>query len=199
MDTDNKYKTLSAPAIGEFKDRGSKFLSFAYPVKSVDEIKVHVKTLKSEHPKAVHHCVAWRLGYDGSQHRASDDGEPAGSAGRPMLGAIDSAGLTNVLVVVVRYFGGTLLGVPGLIHAYRHVTELAINSVPLTEHWIEKDVAIECDYANMGEVLYVLRKHEASIHEQDMQLFCTIHAGIPLHTLGSCLQKLSEIRGVSCR
>ena len=93
-----------------------------------------------------------------------------------------------MLVVVVRYFGGTLLGVPGLIHAYRHVSELAIAAVPITEHWIEKDVTVECDYANMGEVLYQLKSHEASIHQQDLQLFCTIRAGIPLHMLASCLK-----------
>jgi uncharacterized YigZ family protein len=199
METANKYRTISSPAIAEFKDRGSRFLAFVFPVRTADEIKAHVKALKAEHPKAAHHCVAWRLGYDGSQYRAGDDGEPSGSAGRPMLGALDSAGLTNVLVVVVRYFGGTLLGVPGLIHAYRHVTELALSNTALVDHWIEKEVSVECDYATMGEVLYLLRKHEASIYKQDMQLFCTIQAGIPLHTLESCLQKLSEIRGVTCR
>lgn len=194
-----KYKTIATPVTAEFRDRGSKFLAFAYPVKNLEEIKAHHKALKAEHPKAVHHCLAYRLGYDGTQFRASDDGEPSGSAGRPMLGAIDRTGLTNVMVVVVRYFGGTLLGVPGLIHAYGGVTDEALQQATIVEHWIEKEVTVECDYANLGEVLHVLRRHEASIIHQDLQLFCTINAGIPIHTLESCLKLLSELRGVTVR
>ena len=107
---EHKYSTISAPATGDFRDRGSKFLAYAYPVSTIEAIKEKIQALKKEHPKAVHHCVAWRLGTDGTQYRANDDGEPSGSAGKPMLGQIDSLGLTNVLVVVVRYFGGTQIG-----------------------------------------------------------------------------------------
>ena len=109
------YSTIDIPAIAEFKDRGSKFLAYSYPVNSVDTCKKIIAGLKKEHPKAVHFCVAYRIGVEGNIFRASDDGEPAGSAGRPILGQIDSKELTNIMVVVVRYFGGTLLGVPGLI------------------------------------------------------------------------------------
>ena len=112
------YYTIAQPVVTEFKDRGSRFLAYAYPLASVDDFKAKMKLLKEEHPKAVHHCFAYRLGVDGNTFRVSDDGEPSGSAGRPILGQIDSKQLCNVLVVVVRYFGGTLLGVPGLINAY---------------------------------------------------------------------------------
>ena len=199
MATPIKYKTIAAPTVAEFRDRGSKFLAFAYPVRSVDEVKTLVKALKAEHPKAAHHCIAYRLGHDGTQYRASDDGEPSGSAGRPMLGAIDSAGLTNVLVVVVRYFGGTLLGIPGLIHAYSSVTFAALDAAVMSEHWVEKVFTIECDYATMSEVLHILRRHEATIQHQDLQIFCIIRAGIPLHLADTCISRLSELRGVSVK
>lgn len=191
------FKTLSAPATAELRDRGSRFLAFAYPTRSLEEIKVRIKELKATHPKAAHHCVAYRLGHDGNQYRAGDDGEPSGSAGRPMLGAIDSAGLTNVLIVVVRYFGGTLLGVPGLIQAYGSVAKDALAAIPASVHFVEQAYSIECDYANMGEVLHLLRKAEATVRHQDLQLFCTILAGIPVHHTAACVQQLSELRGVA--
>lgn len=195
----HKYKTITAPSVAEFRDRGSRFLAFAYPAKTIDEIRGLHKALKAQHPKAAHHCVAYRLGHDSSQYRASDDGEPSGSAGRPILGAIDSAGLTNVLVVVVRYFGGTLLGVPGLIHAYGSVAADALASADFSERWVERVLSIECDYSNLGEVLHILRRHEASVLHQDLQLFCTITSGIPIHLADRCIAQLSELRGVSLK
>ena len=191
-----KYKTIAGPAYAEFRDRGSKFLAYAYPITTLQDVKDTLQALKKEHPKAVHHCLAFRLGTDGTQYRASDDGEPSGSAGKPMLGQIDSAGLTNVLVVVVRYFGGTLLGVPGLINAYKTATADALASVGTTEKWMEAQYEISFDYPVMGEVLYLLKQGEATIYKQDLQLFCLIHAGLPLKFKDACLQKLSEIRGV---
>src|SRR5690242_1989774 len=133
MDELYKYRTLAANTTGEFKDRGSKFLAYAYPIQTTKDVKEHIQALKKEHPKAVHYCYAYRIGTDGKEFRANDDGEPSGSAGRPILGQIDSSGLTNVLVVVVRYFGGTLLGVPGLINAYKTATMEALAKVPITE------------------------------------------------------------------
>jgi putative IMPACT (imprinted ancient) family translation regulator len=108
------YNTIEQTAMAEFKDRGSKFIAYAYPAQTIDHCKKFVAQLKKEHPKAVHHCFAYRLGVDGVTFRVSDDGEPSGTAGRPILGQIDSKELTNILVVVVRYFGGSLLGVPSL-------------------------------------------------------------------------------------
>jgi len=162
----------------------------------VQEVKIHLQALKKEHPKAVHYCYAYRIGTDGLEFRANDDGEPSGSAGRPILGQIDSAGLTNVLVVVVRYFGGTLLGVPGLINAYKTTTTEALQKAEVTQKWIEDVVHISFDYPVMGEVMYLLRQSEATIYSQELQLFCNVKAGIPRVHSAAYLQKLSELRGV---
>ena len=175
----NKYTTIASEGTGDFRDRGSKFLAYSYPVSSPAEVKEKLQALKKEHPKAVHHCYAYRIGTDGTQYRAVDDGEPSGSAGKPILGQIDSLGLINVLVVVVRYFGGTLLGVPGLINAYKTATTRSLENIPKTEKWIGNIVDINFDYPAMGEVLYLLKQAEATIYKQDLQLFCEIRAGIP--------------------
>lgn len=194
-----KYKTLAAATTAEFKDRGSKFLAYACPVASAQDVKDRLQALKKEHPKAVHHCYAFRIGTDGVLYRAVDDGEPSGSAGRPILGQIDSAGLVNVLVVVVRYFGGTLLGVPGLINAYKTATAEALSGAPVTEKWIEEIVELSFDYPVMGEVMYLLRQSEATIYMQDLQLFCLVKAGIPKIHAAGYVQQLSDIRGVTVK
>jgi uncharacterized YigZ family protein len=195
----NKYTTIAASGTGDFRDRGSKFLAYSYPVVSIAEIKEKLQLLKKEHPKAVHHCYAYRLGTDGLQFRANDDGEPSGSAGKPILGQIDSMGLTNILVVVVRYFGGTLLGVPGLINAYKTATAQALENMPKTEKWVEDVFDIEFDYPAMGEVLYLLKQCEATIYKQDLQLFCAVTAGIPRVHSDAYVKRLSEIRGVKIK
>ena len=191
-----KFLTIATEGRGDFRDRGSKFLAYAYPVNNTDDVKEKIQALKKEHPKAVHHCYAYRLGTDGLQYRANDDGEPSGSAGKPILGQIDSAGLTNVLVVVVRYFGGTLLGVPGLINAYKTAATEALASAAKTEKWIEQIVDIQFDYPVMGEVLHLLKSAEASLYRQDLQLFCVITAGIPVTYYDNCAARLQEIRGL---
>ena len=192
----DRYRTIEGATTGDFRDRGSKFHAFAYPVRTAEDVKAQIAQLKKAHPKAVHHCFAYRLGTDGTQFRANDDGEPSGSAGRPILGQIDSAGLTNVLVVVVRYFGGTLLGVPGLIHAYKTVTAAALDQAVVVEKWIEELVELEFDYPVMGEVMYLLRQAEANIYHQELQLFCVVKAGIPRVHSKQYLERLSELRGV---
>ncbi len=193
----NKYITISGTGTGDFRDRGSKFLAFAYPVQTPQDVKDHLQALKKEHPKANHHCYAYRIGTDGTQYRANDDGEPSGSAGKPILGQIDSLGLTNTLVVVVRYFGGSLLGVPGLINAYKTATAQALEQLPRVEKWIEEVYDITFDYPVMGDVLYVLKQCEATIYKQDLQLFCVVKAGIPRVNSQVYVEKLSEIRGVA--
>ncbi len=199
MPEPRQYQSLAGPSTAEFRDRGSRFLAFAFPVESLDVIKAQRKELRAAHPKAVHHCLAYRLGHDGTQFRASDDGEPSGSAGRPMLGAIDRAGLTNVMVVVVRYFGGTLLGIPGLIHAYGTVTDDALKSAEKVSRWVQELLTIECNYPQLGEVLHLLRQHEAEIRQQDLQLFCTIEAGVPVHLIEACTAKLQALPGLRLR
>ncbi|MBE2290610.1 MAG: YigZ family protein [Chitinophagaceae bacterium] len=195
----DKYTTILKESTADFRDRGSKFLAYAYPVQTLAQIKDRIIRLKKEHPKAVHHCLAWRLGTDGTQYRANDDGEPAGSAGKPILGQIDSMGLTNVLVVVVRYFGGTLLGVPGLINAYRTATADALAQCSKVEKWIEQLYEIEFDYPSMGEVLYILKQNEATIYKQELQLFCLIKTGIPVIHEEACTGKLTQIRGIKLK
>jgi uncharacterized YigZ family protein len=194
-----KFKTIAYNGTGDFRDRGSKFLAYAYPVDTSAQIKGYIQSLKKEHPKAAHHCVGWRLGIDGAQYRAADDGEPAGSAGKPILGQIDSMGLTNCLVVVVRYFGGTLLGVPGLINAYKTATALALEPLTTIERWVESVYEVTFDYPVMGEILYLLKQSEATIHRQELQLFCTVIAGIPNIYVQQCVAKLIEVRGVQVK
>lgn len=199
MTTALKYKTIAAAADVEFRDRGSRFIAYAHPVQHIDEAKSLIKSIKAAHPKANHHCVAYRIGHDGATFRASDDGEPSGSAGRPMLGAIDSVGLTNVLIVVVRYFGGTLLGVPGLIYAYGTTAAASLKKAGVLEAWVEKNLEIECDYATMSEVLRAIRTADGRVLHQDLQLFCIIRAAIPIHLADECAHNLSELRGVTVK
>jgi uncharacterized YigZ family protein len=191
------YYTIEQPSMAEFKDRGSKFFAFAYPAKDIDSCKKILAQLKKEHAKAVHHCLAYRLGVDGSTFRVSDDGEPAGSAGRPILGQIDSKGLTNVLVVVVRYFGGTLLGIPGLINAYKTATALALQLSPIIKKPIEIAYELNFDYHQMNEVMMLVKQYNCSLVEQTAQLFIQLQIGIPKNRLDEVLEKLGALREVS--
>jgi uncharacterized YigZ family protein len=191
------YYTIEQPSMAEFKDRGSKFFAFAYPAKDIDSCKKILAQLKKEHSKAVHHCLAYRLGVDGSTFRVSDDGEPAGSAGRPILGQIDSKGLTNVLVVVVRYFGGTLLGIPGLINAYKTTTALALQLSPIIKKPIEIAYELNFDYHQMNEVMLLVKQYNCSVVEQSAQLFIQLQIGIPKNRLDEVLEKLGALRAVS--
>ena len=191
------YYTIEKPSMAEFKDRGSKFFAFAYPAKDIDSCKKILAQLKKEHGKAVHHCLAYRLGVDGSTFRVSDDGEPAGSAGRPILGQIDSKGLTNVLVVVVRYFGGTLLGIPGLINAYKTATALALQLSPIIKKPIEIAYELNFDYHQMNEVMMLVKQYNCSVVEQTAQLFIQLQIGIPKNRLDEVLEKLGTLREVS--
>ncbi len=193
------YYTIEQSSMAEFKDRGSKFLAFAYPAKDIDTCKKLLAQLKKEHGKAVHHCLAYRLGVDGSTFRVSDDGEPAGSAGRPILGQIDSKGLTNVFVVVVRYFGGTLLGIPGLINAYKTATALALQLSPIIKKPIEIPYELNFDYHQMNEVMMLVKQYNCSVVEQTAQLFIQLHIGIPKNRLDEVLEKLGALRDVTIK
>ena len=163
----DSYRTIAAPAEGEFKDRGSKFLAYAWPVRSEEEALAHLEWLRKEHFKARHHCFAWRLAPDGSRFRANDDGEPSGTAGRPILGQIDSFGLTDVVVVVVRYFGGTLLGTSGLIQAYREATAEALRAAQVVEKIVCDTFRFDFDYALMPDVMNAVKKLDLHIVHQD--------------------------------
>ncbi|RAJ87856.1 putative YigZ family protein [Chitinophaga dinghuensis] len=193
------YFTIDKNAVAEFKDRGSKFLAYAYPVKSAEDVKTCLLEIKKEHPKATHHCYAYRLGTDGLQYRANDDGEPSGSAGKPILGQIDSKQLTDVLVVVVRYFGGTLLGVPGLINAYKLSTAMVLQLVPVIQKNVEKRYHLSFDYTIMNDVMMVVKQHNVTVLAQEMQLFCSMDIGIPKSQEELCLLKLQDIRGLEVK
>ncbi len=187
------YFTIEAPSNEEFKDRGSRFIAYAFPIQSAEDFKKHLQQLKNEHPKAVHHCFAYRLGLDGNLFRVSDDGEPSGTAGKPILNQIDSMKLTNVLVIVVRYFGGTLLGVPGLIKAYKMATSLALQTTPIVQKTVEVLYKLQFDYTQMNEVMMVIKQFNCSILQQEIQLFCTLQIGIPVTRLNDVLYKFSEM------
>ena len=190
------YKTVIQTGVSEFRDRGSKFLGFVFPMNAASELKTYLQPLKEQHPKAVHHCFAYRMGTDGTQFRANDDGEPSGSAGKPILGQIDSLGLTNILVVVVRYFGGTLLGVPGLINAYKTAAAEALAQCTIVVKPIEALYKLSFDYTIMNEVITVLKKFDAQIFKQQMELFCVYEVGIPLINEQEALDRLQAIYGL---
>ena len=192
------YLTLSTPTEAEFKDKGSRFLAFAYPVQTVEEVKRQLEALREAHHKARHWCYAYRLGTDGNRFRANDDGEPSGSAGRPILGQIDSAELTDVLVVVVRYFGGTLLGVPGLIHAYKTAAAEALKSAAVVEKNIEKTVWLRCEYPHLNEAIRIARQHQAEVVEQDLQLDCRLRIRVPLAHYAACMVAWQQTRMMDC-
>ena len=193
------YKTIDQPAVAEYKDRGSKFLAFANPIVTADDFKKQLFLLKKEHPKAAHHCFAYRIGTDGNSFRVSDDGEPAGSAGNPMLGQIDSKEVTNIAVIVVRYFGGSLLGVPGLINAYKTVTSLVLQVTPIVQKQIEATYIIHFDYTQMNDVMMVLKQCNCTVITQEMQLFCNITTGIPKSRLTEVLYRLKELQNVDTK
>lgn len=189
----NVYYTIEKKSVAEFKDRGSKFLAYAFPVKNTDQVKECLQEVKKEHPKATHHCYAYRLGTDGTQFRAVDDGEPAGSAGKPILGQIDSKQLTDVLVVVVRYFGGTLLGVPGLINAYKMSGAMSLQLIPAVQKNVEARFLLIFDYTILNEVMMVVKQNNCTVHKQDIQLFCSMEIGIPKASLDLTLLRLRDI------
>ena len=195
----NHYSTVERPAYAEYKDRGSSFLAYVFPIQAVEDFKKRLKELKEEHPKAAHHCFAYRLGLDGNNYRAGDDGEPSGTAGKPILGQIDSKGLTNIAVVVVRYFGGTLLGVPGLINAYKTATTLALQLTPITQRPVLERYELNYDYTLMNEIMMVVKRFGCTVIENEMQLFCRMLIGIPKDVLQTCLNKLQDIHGVDVR
>ncbi len=172
------YHTLAAPSTGEFKDRGSKFIAYAWPVRNEAEALQHLESLRKEHFKARHHCFAWRLDPDGSRFRSNDDGEPSGTAGRPILGQIDSFSLTYVAVMVVRYFGGTLLGTSGLIHAYREAAAEALRNAEIIECLVKDFFLLDFDYALMPDVMNAVKKLELGVLRQNFEEHGQIEIGI---------------------
>jgi uncharacterized YigZ family protein len=190
------YNTIEKPSIAEFKDRGSKFIAYAFPVNDKSDCKEKLAIIKKEHPKATHHCFAYRLGIDGMSYRVSDDGEPSGSAGRPILGQIDSRQVTNTMIIVVRYFGGTLLGVPGLINAYKTAAALSLQVIPAVQKPVLTYYRVQFDYTQMNEVMIIIKQFDCVVIQQDMNLFCSLQIGIPKGRLEETLFKLKDKKGI---
>ncbi len=196
MSSMTHYKTIEKPTYAEYKDRGSSFLASAFPIQTVEDFKKRLKELKEEHLKAAHHCFAYRIGMDGNNFRSTDDGEPSGSAGKPILGQIDSKELTNVAIVVVRYFGGTLLGVPGLINAYKTASSFALQLTPLIEKPVLINYELQFDYTLMNEVMMLIKRFKCIVIKNEAQLFCRMQVGVPKEKLDLCLEKFNELHGV---
>ena len=191
----DSYKSIPRPAEGLFKDNGSRFISFAYPVETEEEVKDIVNDLKKKYHDARHHCYAYRLGYLGDRFRANDDGEPSSSAGRPILGQIDSRQLSDTLVVVVRYFGGIKLGIPGLIRAYKTSTAQALDNAGTVEKVAGNWHRISFGYAEMNRVMKVLKDMDLRQKDQDFGAECSLKAWVRLSSEQDFLQRLSGIEG----
>ncbi len=172
------YKTIAKPESGEFKDKGSKFYAFAHPINNGSDVAIILEKLRKEHIKARHFCYAWRLGVSGDAFRANDGGEPSGTAGKPILGQIDSFGVTNIVIFVVRYFGGTLLGTSGLIQAYREAAKMALTAAIIIEKFIEDIITLKFDYAVMPQVMQAVKKENIVITKQIFVNDCKIQFNI---------------------
>ena len=187
------YFTIEQTSTAEYKDRGSKFLAFVFPMSESDEIKKVLMEVKKNHPKAVHHCFAYRLGIDGNQFRVNDDGEPSGSAGKPILGQIDSKKLTNLGLIVTRYFGGTLLGVPGLINAYKTAAALCLQTIPIVQKPVLVKYQLEFDYNAQNEVMQIIKQCQCQIIKSEINLFSVITIGVPKSRENELVFRMKDI------
>jgi uncharacterized YigZ family protein len=189
------YKSIAAPSDGLYKELGSRFIASAWPVETEEEVKAVVDGLKKKYHDARHHCYAYRLGLDGGRFRANDDGEPSGSAGRPILGQIDSAGLSDVLVVVVRYFGGIKLGIPGLIRAYKSATADALTQAQGVEKVAGEHWCLDFDYLSMNAVMKAVKDLGLPQKDQQFGERCTMTVRVRLSSTEDFLARMSDING----
>lgn len=190
------YKIIKNPTEGIFKDRGSKFISKIFPVESEDDIKAALEQVKSEYYDARHHCYSWILGPDKSAYRINDDGEPSGSAGKPIHGQLLSHDLTNILAVVVRYFGGTKLGIPGLINAYREATKDALNQAEILELTVDEEFWIQYEYPLMDVAMRVLKEHDLNIIETKFELNCRVKFSVRKSKSDQIIELIDSIYGI---
>lgn len=168
------FRTIEAPAEGIYKEKGSRFLAFAYPIHQEDHLKDHLGILKKEYHDARHHCYAWRLGPDKKRYRVNDDGEPSGTAGKPIYGQILSRDLTDILLVVVRYFGGTKLGVSGLIRAYRSAASQALDQSRIIECKVKDRLRLEFSYGKINTVMKMVKDNHLDIEDQQFDMECSL-------------------------
>ena len=189
-------KTISKPSEGIFRDRGSKFIGYAYPVKSDTEVKKLIADLRTAHAKARHFCWAFRFSPDRSLFRLNDDGEPSGTAGRPILNSLLSADLTDVLVVVVRYFGGTLLGVPGLINAYKTAAQEAISAADIVQKTVNDIYKLSFGYLSMNEVMRIIKEESLQVSHEIFDNDCSMEISVPKSQLNLVINKLEKVEGL---
>lgn len=191
----DSFNSIAEISEGLFKDNGSRFIAKAYPVETEEQVKAIVASLKKEYYDARHHCYAYRLGYKGDKFRANDDGEPSSTAGRPILGQIDSRELSDVLVVVIRYFGGIKLGVPGLIRAYKSSTADALDSAKVVEKIATRDFRVNFQYLNMNDVMKMFKEMSLVIKNQVFDLNCTIDTAVRLAQVDDFIKHVDDIEG----
>ncbi|MDQ0639158.1 putative YigZ family protein [Pedobacter sp. W3I1] len=196
---DDSYKTIESTSEGIFRDKGSKFIAYAYPIHSELEIKPIITKLRAEHVKANHFCYAYRLTPDRSVFRVNDDGEPSGTAGRPILNCLLSEDLTNILIVVVRYFGGTLLGVPGLINAYKTASIEAINASTIINKTVNDVYEAHFEYLQMNEVMKLSKEENLLILGQQFDMDCILKFEVRKAQLNQVLSKFDKIEGVKLK
>ncbi len=194
---EDTYRTIAAPSEGLYKEKGSKFIALAYPVYSEEDVKEHLNELRKKYFDARHHCYAYSLGADKSRYRANDDGEPNHSAGDPILGQIRSADLSNVLVVVVRYFGGTKLGVSGLIHAYKTATAEAIANATIVEKHETNLLQVHFQYPQMNDVMGLVKEYELDVRDQKFELDCELTLEIRKKLQPEVTQKFGKLDAVT--
>ena len=192
---EDSYLTIAAPAEAASRERSSKFLAYAYPVRTEEEIRERLDALRKRYYDATHHCYAWRLGPHGEQFRSNDDGEPSGTAGKPILGQLLSTSVTDCLVVVVRYFGGTKLGVPGLIAAYREAAAEALAAAQIVERTVDRDVRVAFPYVAMNDIMRVIKELQPAIRAQRFDNLCTMELTIRETLAGQLVEKLRKAGG----
>lgn len=191
---EDTYKTIEQVSEGLFKDRGSKFIARAFHVESEEDVKSNLEQLRKEFYDARHHCYAYQLGFDKSAYRVNDDGEPSGTAGRPIFGQLQSFDLTNILIVVIRYFGGTKLGVPGLINAYRSAAKEAIESNTILTKTIDEVYKIQYPYPAMNEVMKIMKDHKLSQFDQVFEMDCELKFIVRKGESNFIYDKLTKIK-----
>jgi len=195
IDSDN-FKTLKNPCTGIYKEKGSKFLAFAFPVSDEQEIREILLKIRKEHHSARHHCFAWRLGPENEEYRTNDAGEPSGTAGRPIYNQIKAHDLTNILIVVVRYFGGILLGTSGLTNAYKQAALDALSQGEIIEKVIEELIEVQFDYSVMNEYMRIVKEMQIKQVKSDFRLECNAVISVPKSLTGLVLDKMNSIEKI---
>lgn len=193
---EDSYLTLAEPAEALYKEKGSKFLAYAYPVRDEEQIRECLDALRKRYYDATHHCYAWRLGADGRNYRVNDDGEPSSTAGRPILGQLLSFSVTDVLVVVVRYFGGTKLGVSGLIAAYKESALAVLSVARIVERTVDVRFEVEFGYLVMNDVMRVVKEMRPEVLEQRFDNLCTMRLSIRAGRADALRERLQKIEGI---